>query len=173
MVGQLREIDALALKAGLEQGRYVLVDVREEDEAAHERIAGAVSLPLTRFAAASLPDPRGRKLALHCASGARSTKAAQTLLAGGRDEVVHLKGGLAAWKAAGLPVVKGGGALPVMRQVQIAAGSLALLGVALGFLVHPGFFLVSGAVGAGLLRAGLTGKCMMADLLMKLPYNRA
>ena len=67
----------------------------------------------------------------------------------------------------------GKGPLPIMRQVQIVAGSLALAGVVLGFAVHPGFFVLSGVVGAGLLQAGATGSCMMATLLMKLPYNRA
>ncbi len=40
--------------------------------------------------------------------------------------------------------------LPLMRQVQIAAGVLILLGVLLGYTVNGGFFLLSGAVGAGL-----------------------
>jgi rhodanese-related sulfurtransferase len=173
MTGQLREIDAPTLKSWLEAGRCVLVDVRETDEHAHERIAGAASRPLSKFDPAALPAADGRTVVLHCASGARSTKAAQLLLQQGAAEAILLKGGIAAWKQAGLPVEAGKGPLPIMRQVQIVAGSLALLGVVLGFAVHPGFFVLSGAVGAGLLQAGLTGNCMMANLLMKLPYNRA
>lgn len=41
--------------------------------------------------------------------------------------------------------------------VQIAAGVLILLGVLLGYTVNGGFFLLSGAVGAGLTFAGVTG----------------
>lgn len=59
-----------------------------------------------------------------------------------------------------------------MRQVQIAAGGLALLGVVLGYGVNSGFFLLSGFVGAGLLFAGVTGFCGMARLLDKMPWNR-
>lgn len=59
-----------------------------------------------------------------------------------------------------------------MRQVQIAAGALVLLGVILGYGVAPGFFLISGVVGAGLLFAGISGFCGMARLLMKMPWNR-
>lgn len=173
MSGHLHEIDAGALKTGLDRGQVLLLDVREADEHAHERIPGAASLPLSRFETAPLPDPGGRKLVLHCASGARSTKAAQVLFARGAAEATHLKGGIAAWKKAGLGVQAGKGKLPIMRQVQIVAGSLALAGVVLGFAVHPGFFVLSGVVGAGLLQAGATGSCMMAALLMKLPYNRA
>jgi len=173
MAAQLREINASTLKAWLDAGRCVLVDVREADEHAHERIPGAASRPLSQFDPSALPAANGKTVVLHCASGARSTKAAQLLMQGGAPEAILLKGGIAAWKQAGLAVQSGKGPLPIMRQVQIAAGSLALLGVVLGFAVHPGFFVLSGAVGAGLLQAGLTGNCMMANLLMKLPYNRA
>jgi len=62
--------------------------------------------------------------------------------------------------------------LELMRQVQLAAGGLVLLGVALGFLVGPGFFALSGLVGAGLMMAGATGWCGMARLLQHMPWNR-
>ena len=82
-------------------------------------------------------------------------------------------GGLDAWKAAGLPVEEDRGQpLELMRQVQIAAGSLVLTSVALGFLVGPAFFGLSGFVGAGLLLAGATGWCGMARLLAGMPWNR-
>jgi hypothetical protein len=59
-----------------------------------------------------------------------------------------------------------------MRQVQIAAGSLILVGVVLGWLAHPGFYALSGFVGAGLLQAGVTGWCGMALLLKAMPWNQ-
>lgn len=58
--------------------------------------------------------------------------------------------------------------LPLMRQVQIAAGVLILLGVALGYAVNSGF-LLSAFVGAGLAFAGITGFCGMARLLALMP----
>jgi hypothetical protein len=60
-----------------------------------------------------------------------------------------------------------------MRQVQIAAGSLVVLGVALGAMLHPGFFALSGFVGAGLVFAGATGTCGLARMLRMMPWNRA
>ena len=59
-----------------------------------------------------------------------------------------------------------------MRQVQIVAGSLVLTGVVLGALVSPGFYALSGFVGAGLLFAGASGFCGMARLLAFMPWNR-
>ena len=62
--------------------------------------------------------------------------------------------------------------LPLMRQVQIVAGALILLGVALGYAFCSGFFLLSAFVGAGLTFAGITGFCGMARLLALMPWNR-
>jgi rhodanese-related sulfurtransferase len=59
-----------------------------------------------------------------------------------------------------------------MRQVQIVAGSLVLTGTLLGVFVAPGFLFLSGFVGAGLMFAGISNTCMMAELLGKLPYNQ-
>ena len=60
-----------------------------------------------------------------------------------------------------------------MRQVQIAAGSLVVLGVLLGAFVAPEFLGLAGFVGAGLVLAGVTGWCGMATLLQAMPWNRA
>ncbi len=62
--------------------------------------------------------------------------------------------------------------LPVMRQVQIAAGSLVVLGVALGVLASPWFLILPAFVGCGLVFAGATGWCGMARLLGAMPWNR-
>ena len=59
-----------------------------------------------------------------------------------------------------------------MRQVQIVAGSLVVIGVLLGLLVAPGWFGFAAFVGAGLTFAGVTGFCGMARLLMLAPWNR-
>jgi rhodanese-related sulfurtransferase len=51
----------------------------------------------------SLPKDRATTLLLYCETGRMSTRAGQALLDQGYLEVSHLKGGLAAWRAAGLP----------------------------------------------------------------------
>ena len=57
--------------------------------------------------------------------------------------------------------------------MRIAAGSLVLLGTALGAFVHPGFLGLSAFVGAGLVFAGITDTCGMGMLLARMPWNRA
>jgi rhodanese-related sulfurtransferase len=173
MTSALEELDAPTVKARLDRGEAVLIDVREPDEHARERIPGARLMPLSSFDPMRIAGSGAHAVILHCASGARSARAAAMLAGVGLSDVAHLKGGINAWKHAGFPVALDRKApLPIMRQVQMLAGSLVVLGVVLGFAVHPGFFGLSAFVGAGLVMAGVTGWCGMATLLGKLPYNR-
>ena len=79
---------------------------------------------------------------------------------------MDLAGGLERWQREGLPVERQAGApLPLMRQVQIAAGSLVLLGLIGSHLWAAAWIGVSWFVGAGLVFAGVSGFCGMARLL--------
>ena len=169
----LREVGPVELRRWLETGTARLVDVREPDEHRRGRIARAELMPLAALDPGRLDTLPGVRLVVHCDGGARSREAVQRLQAAGVAEVWHLAGGLQAWKRAGLPIVADSAApLPIMRQVQIVAGSLILLGFLLGLLLAPVWHLLSVAVGAGLIMAGTTGRCGMARLLGRLPYNR-
>lgn len=57
-----------------------------------------------------------------------------------------------------------------MRQVQVAAGGLVLLGIILSWMAYP-FIGISLFVGAGLVFAGISGWCGMAKILGKMPWN--
>ena len=152
-----------------------LIDIRDADEYLHEHIPEAHLAPLSALEQGSLPaNLRAEQVIFHCQSGKRTQNAATKLSAiAAPAQVWLLEGGIDGWKAAGLPVAKDSSQpLPLMRQVQIAAGSLALLGVILGYSVSSAFFLLSGFVGAGLLFAGVTGFCGMARLLKVMPWNR-
>jgi len=158
----------------MREGAATLVDVREPDEYARERIPGARNLPLSRLEEIEQAVPPGRPVLFHCRSGARTQGNAQRLAAkAGLGQAYVVEGGLQAWKQAGLPVAEDRRQpLELMRQVQITAGSLVLLGVVLGALVSPWFYGLSGFVGAGLVFAGVTGTCGLASLLRLMPWNR-
>jgi rhodanese-related sulfurtransferase len=91
----------------LEQGRVLLVDVREPMEYAAERIAGAVLYPLSTFDVAHLPPDGERAVIFHCAAGGRSLAAARMRRAVGQG-AAHMAGGISEWKAQGLPTVSVG-----------------------------------------------------------------
>lgn len=99
------EVTAPELAAMLKDGAAVVVDVREPDEFAAGHIAGAINLPLSRFAPDQLPETPGKTLVLQCAGGKRSGMALDRCAQAGAAVDTHLAGGIGAWKAAGLPVV--------------------------------------------------------------------
>ena len=160
--------------AELVRAGAVMIDIREADEHARERIPGARHHALSRIDQ-NAPIRNGDDvLIFHCRSGARTKGNAPKLAAvTPACETYILEGGLEAWRNAGLPVAHDRSQpIEIMRQVQIAAGSLVLLGVVLGAFVAPGFYALSGFVGAGLLIAGASGFCGMARLLAAMPWNR-
>jgi rhodanese-related sulfurtransferase len=171
---ELSPIDAKALKARLDAGEAILIDIRETDEHAREHILGARLAPLSAIDSHDFDRDKGKIAVFHCRSGARTQANAAKLLALGFAQAFYLQGGIEAWKAAGFPVHANRKApLEIMRQVQIAAGSLILAGVLLGVFVTPYFYGLSAFVGAGLFFAGATGWCGMALLLKAMPWNRA
>lgn len=154
-------------------GQAVLVDIREADEFARSHIAAARSVPLSGWDGAALPLTAGKAVIFTCRSGMRTAGACDRLAARVPGPAFVIEGGLDGWRTAGLPVVTDAKApLEMMRQVQIAAGLLVLVGAVLGWLVAPGFFALSAFVGAGLTFAGISGFCGMARLLALAPWNR-
>lgn len=93
--------DVHQVKSWLDRNEIVLVDVRETSEYEVEHIAGALLLPLSSFDPEMFPTLPGKKLVLHCAVGKRSEAAGKMLLNEGHEGVIHMAGGLDAWKAAG------------------------------------------------------------------------
>lgn len=160
--------------AELVRSGAVLVDIREADEHARERIAGARHHALSRIDQATPIRDGDDVVIFHCRSGARTKgNAARLAAATPKCETYILEGGLDAWKKAGLPVaLDRSKPIDIMRQVQIAAGSLVLLGATLGYALTPAFYGLSAFVGAGLLFAGISGFCGMAHLLALMPWNR-
>lgn len=169
----LNPITAQDLKRRLDAGDAVLIDIRETDEHAREHILGARLAPLSAIDAHDFDRDRGKAAVFHCKSGMRTQANAARLIARGFREAYFLEGGIEAWKAAGFPIHANRQApLEIMRQVQITAGALILVGALLGWVVHPAFFALSAFVGAGLLFAGVSGWCGMALMLKAMPWNR-
>lgn len=157
----------------LKSGTAILVDIRESDEYAREHIPGAISLPVSTLDAADLTLEGGQQAIFHCRSGRRTDTHCAMLAEHIDGDAFILDGGLDAWRSAGLPIHKDAKApLEINRQVQITAGGLIVLGVVLGWMVNPALYGLAAFVGAGLMFAGLSGWCGMANLLAIMPWNR-
>ncbi|WP_328297080.1 rhodanese-like domain-containing protein [Streptomyces sp. NBC_00435] len=157
---------------------FTIVDVRTPGEYASGHLPGALNVPLDRITG-SLAELRlaagDKELLLVCASGTRSENAARTLARHG-IAAASLTGGTSSWSAQGHPLdypAQGPRRVWAMeRQVRLTAGTVVLLGLLLGLLVHPAFELLSAAIAAGLVFSALTDTCGMAVVLGRLPFNR-
>ena len=89
------------LRALLEAGRVVLVDVREPAEWEINRIEGAVLIPKSAIdsGAGLAALPTGRPAVLYCKGGARSADALVAVKRAGFADALHLRGGILAWAA--------------------------------------------------------------------------
>ncbi len=88
------------LRALLDSGAAVaVIDVREPAEWESSRVDGAQSIPKALLESPDGPGllPAGRLPVLYCQSGVRSAQALAALKRAGVTEVVHLRGGIAAW----------------------------------------------------------------------------
>ena len=85
-----------------------VIDVCSADEFKAGHLVGAKNIPLPELAAGAkgLPGNKTTPLVVVCASGARSGKAVSQLKEMGYENAQSLRGGLAAWRAANLPVEK-------------------------------------------------------------------
>ncbi len=169
----IRDVDPQTLKRWIDEDKALLIDIRDSDEYAREHIPGSRLVPLSGFDRADFPRDHDKIAVFHCNTGTRTCQAAPQILGAGFQEVYHLEGGLNAWKAAGLPVdLNRKAPISIMRQVQITAGSMVVLGIVLSLLVSPWFMALSAFVGSGLVFAGVSNTCAMATILGFMPWNR-
>ena len=98
------EISADTLHHWLQDRLVTLVDVRDPQEFWTERLPKSLFRPLDRLDPhefIQFPSP----IVLYCRSGKRSAIAGQRILSHHPIELVHLQGGILAWKAAGYSTV--------------------------------------------------------------------
>jgi hydroxyacylglutathione hydrolase len=95
--------EQLGPKDAKASGRMI-VDVRGKSERDHDAIPGSRHAFLGDLIAQMKDVPKDQPLVMHCQGGSRSATAASLLQAHGFTNVANLKGGIDAWKEAGLAV---------------------------------------------------------------------
>ncbi len=84
-----------------------IVDLRNAEAFSRGHIVNAKNIPFDEFDAKKDDLSKSRPLIAVCDSGINSTKAVAMLRQSGFESAYTLKGGMAAWGQAGLPVVTG------------------------------------------------------------------
>jgi rhodanese-related sulfurtransferase len=99
----MRVVTVHDLKATLDEGATVVIDVREPHEYADGHVPGAELMPLMTVPQHVDELPTDRPVYVVCAVGGRSAKAAAFLATRGVD-AVNVDGGTGEWVASGYPV---------------------------------------------------------------------
>lgn len=92
----------------INQGKSVILDVREPDAFAAGHLRDAKNIPLKELPnrLGELDKFKSKAVVAVCQTGVQSAKAAAQLKKAGFNEVFSLDGGIAAWQAQGLPTTK-------------------------------------------------------------------
>ncbi len=174
-MSNVKTVEATQLQQWLANQEAILVDVRETNEFSEWRIPQATFMPLSSFDK-HLPHLAGekRKIVFQCLKGKRGEMATEKAMQQFPDaDIYNLTGGIEAWDKAELPLIReqDKGKMPMFRQVLTTAGSFNILFSLIGFGSTLGTLLTL-FLGCGLVFAGVTGKCGMAIILQKMPWNK-
>jgi rhodanese-related sulfurtransferase len=106
---RVKETNVAGVKRRMEAGeKFLLVDVREDNEWSKGHLPGAVHMGrgvIERDIEKSVP-AAGTKMVLYCGGGFRSALVADNLQKMGYTNVESMDGGWRGWNEAGLPTVK-------------------------------------------------------------------
>ncbi|MFO1008978.1 MAG: MBL fold metallo-hydrolase [Planctomycetota bacterium] len=104
LLRRVERVEPAAMRERLAKGeRELVLDVRGPGEWSDFRIDGSLNVPLPELERRIAEIPRGKRIALHCQSGYRSSIASGILLRHGITDFTDLVGGITAWRTAGLP----------------------------------------------------------------------
>ena len=108
-MASLENVSPIRAKLMVRNGA-LMVDVRETDEVAALAydVENIVNIPLSVIANRLSELPKDKQLVIACRSGNRSKKAAAILMENGFTNLVNLDGGMIAWQAKNLAVIKDG-----------------------------------------------------------------
>jgi rhodanese-related sulfurtransferase len=99
-MSQPTELSATEVKARLNRGeKFLLLDVREQDEYDTARIAEATLMPMSQIAerVGEIQAWKTQPIVTHCHKGVRSLRVANWLAAQGFEDVQSMAGGIEAW----------------------------------------------------------------------------
>lgn len=156
-----------------DEANFIAIDVRTKGEFRGVNIPNVKNIPLDEIKKHSQDLKKYDKVYISCHNGTRTDEACKKLAKDGVN-VIAVDGGIVAWRKAGYPVNSSGDRemISIQRQVQITVGTLIILGFVLSNSINPSFIYISVAMGIGLLFTGISGSCMMASVLGKMPWNK-
>ncbi|MFU8797849.1 MAG: rhodanese-like domain-containing protein [Gammaproteobacteria bacterium] len=105
------QLSPLEVTQAMNRQAAILLDLRNQDPFSQGHILGAVNRPWSEFVKhiAALNFDKQKPIITICEHGQTASKAAAMLRKAGFIQPGSLRGGMTAWKSAGLPLAKKGG----------------------------------------------------------------
>ena len=102
-----KRVDVAGFETVLKKENIQVLDVRTPEECASGKIQRAQNINWNdpNFATLVAKLDKTKPLAVYCAAGGRSARAAAALIKMGFKDVIDLNGGITAWKAAGKKIL--------------------------------------------------------------------
>lgn len=160
----------------------LIIDIREKEEYFAEHIKGSINLPLSdnekniinliEYNAHKNPQT---KSILMCKSGKRSELLFNSLPEEIKKNVSIFEGGIDKYDQDSKQSNTVKTNLSIFRQVMVTIGAILLSTALISILLGNGFGLltfIQTGIGIGTLYAGLSGNCLMMNILQKMPWNK-
>jgi len=106
-IAQIKNVDAIAFKKLIEEKKYVLIDLRTNEEIKSKgMIKGAMQIDfLDKNAEATIEKlDKNKSYLIYCAGGGRSADCAELMQKQGFKDVVNLEKGFSDWKNKGFEI---------------------------------------------------------------------
>ncbi len=168
----VQELHRQIADGALERGAIIL-DVRTDVECKECSVLPAVNIEVSKLKGDEEVLKKASKIYIMCKAGVRATKAYQKMPEEIAQKAFVVTGGMDFWLLNGYEVVRGQiPRRPLIQQMQLTVGVLAIIGSVLALFVSKWFAVVPLLLGCGLTFAGLTGICLLLRVLAKMPWNR-
>ena len=155
----------------LHGSRPAILDLRSWQDYCSGHIAGALSVPFDELTTeAALSSDHGPGFILVSQDGDLAELARQRLEHLGAPVTV-LVGGMDRWTTVGGDLEEVALPWPMERQIRFVAGGIVVVGLAAGAYYPPTRW-IAAFIGSALMFSGVSGRCGLANLLMRLKWNR-
>ena len=166
-------IESKALNAALKSEKILLLDVRTDVEFKEASIENSVHIPLNNLKGTEEIINEAKQVVIICKGGARACKGFEKLTPENQAKATVLDGGIDEWIKNNLPTksvrkVK----FPIINQMQMVIGLMLVIFAMCAIFINQWFILGILFMGCMLFIAGITGFCLLINILAKMPWNK-
>lgn len=153
----------------------MIIDIREKDEVKIEKIEGAVNLPLNeKENLENFVKNTKTNIIIMCRSGKRADMFYSGLSDIDKEKCEVYKGGIIEYSKNNKTIKEDKKiSLPIFRQVLITISLFLIMLSTIGLLLNSiGIYFIVFLMSLGILFAGVTGNCLMANILSRMWWNK-